>query len=208
MSIRPQAYAFRTYITLCFVILVPLWVSGCGVNAIPALDEETTAKWSQVINQYQRRADLIPNLVEVVKGYAKHERETLTAVIEARSNITKMSVPNDILTNPGAFQAFQQHQGALTSALSKLMLVVERYPDLKASQNYSNLQSQLEGTENRIAVARRDYIEAVKLYNTELRTFPGRIWAAILYGDAELKQNFTVDNTDSIETAPKVNMSQ
>ncbi|MCP4708480.1 MAG: LemA family protein [Planctomycetes bacterium] len=198
----------RKFISVLLLLFITTGLAGCGVNAIPSLDEETTAKWSQVINQYQRRADLIPNLVEVVKGYAKHERETLTAVVEARSKISQMTIPKDILTNKNAFQLFQQNQGQLTSALSKLMLVVERYPDLKASQNYSNLQSQLEGTENRIAVARRDYIEAIKEYNTEIRTFPGRIWAALLYEDAEVKQNFTVENSKAIETAPKINLSQ
>jgi LemA protein len=137
------------YIFCTFVLLLVTGLSGCGVNAIPTLEEETTAKWSQVINQYQRRADLIPNLVEVVQGYARHERETLTAVVEARSKIAQMTIPKDILTNPNAFQMFQQNQGLLSSALGKLMVVVERYPDLKANQNFATLQSQLEGTENR-----------------------------------------------------------
>lgn len=202
-----QAPAGR-FLNALFALFLLVGLSGCGVNAIPTLDEETNAKWSQVLNQYQRRADLIPNLVEVVKGYAQHERETLTAVVEARSKISQMNIPKDILTNPNAFQMFQQNQGALSSALSRLLVVVERYPDLKANQNFVTLQAQLEGTENRISVARRDYIEAVKNYNTEIRTFPGRIWAMVLYSDATLKENFSVDNEQAIETAPKIQMTQ
>lgn len=200
--------ARRNILSSLLLVFMALGLSGCGVNAIPTLDEETNAKWSQVLNQYQRRADLIPNLVEVVKGYASHERETLTAVVEARAKATQMALPKDILTNPQAFQMFQQNQGQLTSALARLMVVVERYPDLKANQNFATLQAQLEGTENRISVARRDYIESVKNYNTEIRTFPGRIWAAVLYSDAEIKQNFTVENVESIETAPQIKMTQ
>jgi len=192
---------------LVVALILTVGLSGCGVNAIPTLDEEVTAKWSQVLNQYQRRADLIPNLVEIVKGYASHEKETLTAVVEARSKVSSMQIPKDILTNPQAFKMFQQNQGQLSSALGKLMVVVERYPDLKASQNFVTLQSQLEGTENRVTVARRDYIEAVKLYNTEIRTFPGRIWVSILYDDAARKENFTVENENSLATAPKIKMN-
>jgi len=193
---------------LLAIFLFAVSLSGCGVNAIPTLDEETTAKWSQVLNQFQRRADLIPNLVEVVKGFARHERETLTAVVEARAKVSQMTIPKDILTNPNAFKMFQQNQGALSSALSRLLVTVERYPDIKASANFLALQAQLEGTENRISVARRDYIEAVKLYNTELRTFPGRIWASMLYSDAMPKQNFSVDDPKSLAKAPKIKMSQ
>jgi len=192
---------------LVVALILTVGLSGCGVNAIPTLDEEVTAKWSQVLNQYQRRADLIPNLVEIVKGYASHEKETLTAVVEARSKVSSMQIPKDILTNPQAFKMFQQNQGQLSSALGKLMVVVERYPDLKASQNFVTLQSQLEGTENRVTVARRDYIEAVKLYNTEIRTFPGRIWVSILYDDAARKENFTVEDENSLATAPKIKMN-
>ncbi|WP_259780852.1 LemA family protein [Aestuariispira ectoiniformans] len=190
-----------------FLVIVgfSLLLTGCGVNAIPTLDEQAKASWSQVLNQYKRRADLIPNLVEVVKGYATHERETLTAVTEARAKVSQINIPKDILTNPQAFQAFQQSQGALTQALSRLMVVSERYPDLKASENFLALQAQLEGTENRISVARRDYIQAVQAYNTELRTFPGRIWAMILYSDAVPLQNFTVDQ-EGIENAPVIKM--
>src|SRR5256885_2593918 len=160
------------------LFLVAATLSGCGVNTIPTLDEQAKAAWSQVLNQYQRRADLVPNLVETVRAYAAHEKDTLTAVTEARAKVAQMQVPADILTNPEAFKAFQQNQGLLTQTLSRLLAVSERYPDLKANQNFLSLQSQLEGTENRSAVARRDYIEAVRQYNPELRTFPGIIWAS------------------------------
>lgn len=180
-------------------------VSACGVNDIPTYDEAVKANWAQVENQYKRRADLIPNLVEVVKGYAKQEQDTLTAVVEARAKATQTQIPSDILTNPEAFQQFQENQGALTQALSRLMVVVERYPDLKSNQNFLSLQAQLEGTENRIAVARRDYIQAVQVYNTELRTFPGRIWHAILYSDMQPRETFT--QPDSVAEPPQVNFN-
>lgn len=174
------------------VLLASLALGGCGINNIPTYDEEVKAGWSQVENQYQRRADLIPNLVETVKGFAKQEREVLVQVVEARSKVAQMQIPKDILTNPQAFQQFQQNQDGLSSALARLMVVVEKYPDLKSNQNFLALQSQLEGTENRISVARRDYIEAVKKYNTELRTIPGRWWAALLYSDAKVKETFSI----------------
>jgi LemA protein len=185
-------------------ILLPvlLLLASCGVNTIPTLEERTNAAWSEVLNQYQRRADLVPNLVETVRGYAQHEREVLEAVTEARSRVGQMQLPADITEDPEAFRRFQESQQALTGALSRLIAVAEAYPDLKANQNFLALQSQLEGTENRIAVARRDYIEAVRLYNTELRTIPGRWWAALLYPDAKPKQNFTV--AEGTEAAPKV----
>lgn len=182
---------------ILLLVSLPLLLGGCGINNIPTFDEEVSAAWSQVLNQYKRRADLIPNLVSTVKGYAAHESDVLIAVTEARSRVTNTQVPADILTNPEAFKQFQQNQAALSSALARLMVVVERYPDLKANQNFLALQSQLEGTENRIAVARRDYIEAVKRYNTEIRTFPGRIWHSILYSELELKENFTVSEAET-----------
>lgn len=194
----------RQCATLAFTVMMAIGLAGCGVNNIPTKDETVKAMWSQVLNQFQRRADLVPNLVATVKGAANFEAETLQTVVEARSKVAQMTLPDDILTNPDAFKAFQQNQGALTSALSRLMVVVERYPDLKATQNFANLQAQLEGTENRIAVARRDYIEAVRDYNTELRTIPGRWWAALLYPDAQLKQNFEVENPEALQTPPKV----
>ncbi|MBO6836936.1 MAG: LemA family protein [Alphaproteobacteria bacterium] len=181
-----------------------LTLSGCGVNAVPTKDEAVTAAWAEVLNQYQRRADLVPNLVATVKGAADFERETLQAVVEARSKVAQMQIPPDILTNPGAFKQFQENQSALTSALSRLMVVVERYPQLTATQNFATLQAQLEGTENRITVARRDYILAVQSYNTEIRTLPGRIWVWLLYPDAQLKENFTVENPEALQTPPKV----
>ena len=179
-----------------------LALTGCGINNIPTFDEEVKAAWSQVENQYQRRTDLIPNLVETVKGYAKQEKDVLVQVVEARSKVAQMQVPKDILTNPEAFKQFQQNQDALSGALSRLLVVVEKYPDLKSNQNFLALQSQLEGTENRISVARRDYIEAVKKYNTELRTIPGRWWAALLYSDAKVRETFTVP--EAAKQAPQV----
>jgi LemA protein len=177
-------------------------LAGCGINTIPTLQEQAKAAWSQVLNQYQRRADLIPNLVETVKGYAEQERTVLTEVVEARAKATQVQIPPDILTNPEAFQKFQDAQGALSGALARLLAVVENYPDLKSNQNFLALQSQLEGTENRIAIARQDYITAVKDYNTELRTIPGRWWRALLYPDAELMQNFTA--AEGTEKPPEV----
>jgi LemA protein len=168
-------------------------LSGCGVNAIPTYEEQAKASWAQVLNQYQRRADLIPNLVETVKGAANFERSTLEAVVNARAKVTQTPIPPDILTNPDAMRQFQENQGALSAALSRLMVVVERYPELKANQNFLTLQAQLEGTENRIGVARRDYIDAVRVYNTELRTIPGRWWAALLYPDATEMAQFQVE---------------
>ena len=179
-----------------------LGLSGCGINNIPTYDEEVKAAWSQVLNQYKRRADLVPNLVNTVKGYAAQEKEVLIAVTEARAKVSQMTLPQNILSDPQAFQTFQQNQGALSSALARLMVVVERYPDLKSNQNFLALQSQLEGTENRIAVARRDYIGAVKKYNTELRTIPGRWWAAMLYPEMEVRENFTVE--ESVQQTPEV----
>jgi LemA protein len=188
---------------LLVAVLLLSGLSGCGaINRIPTLDEQVKAAWSQVLNQYQRRSDLIPNLVETVKGYARHEQETLTAVIEARAKATQMVIPPDILTNPEAFKRLQENQAALRGALSRLLAVAERYPDLKANQNFLSLQSQLEGTENRISVARRDYIEAVQAYNTELRTIPGRWIAAIFYSDAKVKETFTI--SEQAQEAPKV----
>jgi LemA protein len=154
-------------------------LSGCGINVIPTLEEQAKAAWSEVQNQYQRRADLIPNLVETVRGYAQQEREVLTQVIEARAKATQVQIRADQLTDPEALRRFQEAQAQLTGALGRLIAISENYPDLKSNQNFLALQSQLEGTENRIAVARRDYIQAVQAYNTEIRTFPGRLWAIV-----------------------------
>jgi LemA protein len=184
------------------VLLAGLMLAGCGINTIPTLQEQAKAAWSQVLNQYQRRADLIPNLVETVKGYAAQESKVLTDVVEARAKATQVQIPPDILNNPDAFQKFQEAQNYLSGALGRLLVVVENYPDLKSNQNFLALQSQLEGTENRIAIARQDYITAVKNYNTEIRTIPGRWWRALLYPDAEPMQNFSV--AEGTEQVPEV----
>jgi LemA protein len=160
-------------------IAIALMVSGCGINTIPTLEEQAKGAWSQVQNQYQRRAELIPNLVETVKGFAKQEKEVLTQVVEARAKATQIQVNVDQLTDPEALRRFQEAQQQLSGALGRLIAVSENYPELKSNQNFLALQSQLEGTENRIAVARRDYIQAVQAYNTEVRTFPGRLWAIV-----------------------------
>lgn len=157
------------------LLLVSVGLSGCGYNTIQQYDEAVIAAWGDVEASYQRRADLIPNLVEVVKGYAAHEKETLTAVTEARAQVGKIQLGKDVLNSPQAMANFQQAQGGLSSALSKLMVVVERYPDLKANQNFLDLQNQLEGTENRINVARVRFNEAVKIFNTSIRTFPNNL---------------------------------
>lgn len=199
-------HTFTLPIRFLALLSLTLWLTGCGINNIPTYDEHVKASWSEVLNQYQRRADLVPNLVNTVKGYAAQEQEVLIAVTEARSKVAQMQLPANILTNKEAFQTFQQNQDQLSGALSRLMVVVERYPDLKSNQNFLALQSQLEGTENRIAVARRDYILAVQQYNTELRTIPGRWWAAALYSDAEVKENFTAQA--GTEVAPKVDFGK
>lgn len=193
---------FRAVPALLLVFLLPL-LSACGFNTIPTAEEQAKAAWSEVLNQYQRRADLIPNLVETVKGYAAHEREVLEAVVEARARATQVQITPETLEDPEAFRAFQESQAGLTSALSRLLAVVENYPDLKASQNFLALQAQLEGTENRIAVARRDYIEAVRVYNTSLRTLPSMIWAKLWFTENEPFQNFTIEE-DRMEV-PEVN---
>lgn len=174
-------------------LMVILIASGCtGVNRLPTLDEQVKAAWSEVLNQYQRRADLIPNLVETVKGYANQEQKVLTEVTEARAKATQMVLPPDILSNPEAFHQFEENQTALRGALSRLLAVSEKYPDLKSNQNFLALQSQLEGTENRIAVARRDYIMAVQQYNTYLRTYPGKWIASWMYPDLKVRETFTI----------------
>lgn len=185
------------------IFLFSLLLTSCGINNIPTLDEQTKATWSQVENQYQRRSDLIPNLVNTIKGYAAHERETLNSVTQARAKVGSIQVDGNILNNPQQLQQFEQAQRQLTSALSRLMVVAERYPDLKANQNFLALQSQLEGTENRISVARRDYIAAIQQFNTEIRTFPGKLWHMILYSDLPAKENYqaTAENADQ---APQV----
>jgi LemA protein len=188
----PLARLFGAGRFVLLAMLLGLTLAGCGVNNIPTQEEAAKAKWSQVLNQYQRRADLIPNLVETVKGYARQEAQVLEAVVAARARATSVQVPADIVTNPEAFKKFQEAQSQLSASLGRLLAISENYPDLKSNQNFLALQSQLEGTENRISVARRDYIEAVQAYNTELRTFPGVIWASTLYKSNKPMETFTV----------------
>ena len=186
-------------------LLSALLLSGCGINNIPTYDESVNARWSDVQNQYKRRADLIPNLIETVKGFAQQESDVLQQVTEARTKVTQTSISPEILSDEDLFQQFQANQNALSGALSKMMLVVENYPDLKSNENFLQLQTQLEGTENRIATARRRYIEAVERHNTELRTIPGRWWHQFMYAEMRPKATFSTDPAD-FET-PNVNFS-
>ena len=183
-------------------ILLGLTVSACGYNTIPTAEEQAKAKWADVQNNYQRRADLIPNLVATVQGYAKQEREVLTAVVEARAKATQIKIDVSELSDPAKLKQFQDAQNQLSGALGRLIAVSENYPDLKSNQNFLALQSQLEGTENRISVARRDYIEAVRVYNTELKTFPGILWAATFFRGNKPMAEFTAN--DAAQTAPQV----
>jgi LemA protein len=178
---------------LVLALLALFTLSSCGYNTIPTLEEQAKAKWADVQNNYQRRADLIPNLVATVQGYAKQEKDVLTAVTEARSKATQIKVDASQLTDPEKLKQFQDAQNQLSGALGRLIAISEAYPDLKSNQNFLALQSQLEGTENRIAVARRDYIEAVRAYNTELKTFPGVLWAAIFFRSNKPMAEFTAD---------------
>ena len=187
---------------LAALLVVAFGLSACGINAVPTQDEQVKAAWSEVLNQYQRRSDLIPNLVNTVKGYAKQEQTVLREVTEARARATQMTLPADILSNPQAFHQFEQNQAAISGALGRLLAVSEAYPDLKSNQNFLVLQSQLEGTENRISVARKDYIDAVQTYNTTLRTIPSRWIAAIFYPDAKPRETFTI--SEKAQQAPEV----
>lgn len=192
----------RIFIFLLIIIIGFLsYLIVVNYNNIPKLDENVKEKWSQVQNQYKRRADLIPNLVETVKAYASHEKSTFVEVTEARSKVSQINLDTNNL-NPQMLEQFSQAQAGLSSALSKLMVVVEKYPELKANENFLALQSQLEGTENRITVARKDFIEAVKLYNLELRTMPGKLVAAIAHPDAQIKETFQASQAE--QEAPKV----
>jgi LemA protein len=181
-------------------------LSGCGYNEIQRKDEAVAAAWSEVVNQYQRRADLIPNLVNTVKGYAQQEQEVLTRVTEARSRVGQIQVTPETLSDPAALARFQQAQGDLSSALARLLVVVERYPELKSDQNFRDLQAQLEGTENRVAVARNRFITAVQDYNVLVREFPVNL-TAMVFG-YQTKPNFTVENEREIGRAPKVDFSK
>ncbi len=187
---------------IAFAVVAGLGVASCGYNTIPSLEETAKAQWSEVENQYQRRADLIPNLVETVQGYAKQEKDVLTAVTEARAKATSIHVDASDLTDPEKVKQLQDAQNALSGALGRLLAVSENYPDLKSNQNFLALQAQLEGTENRIAVARRDYIGAVRAYNTALRTFPTVIWASTVFRNAKPMAEFT--SSQGSDAAPKV----
>jgi len=183
-------------------ILLGLTVSACGYNAIPTAEEQAKAKWADVQNNYQRRADLIPNLVATVQGYAKQEKDVLTSVIEARAKATQVKIDASQLTDPDKLKQFQDAQNQLSGALGRLLAVSENYPDLKSNQNFLALQSQLEGTENRIATARRDYIESVRAYNTELKTFPGVLWAATAFRGNKPLAEFAA--AEGAQTPPQV----
>jgi LemA protein len=205
MRAKPLQNPFRRLAWLAAVLIVPLALAGCGINAIPTKQEAAKAAWADVQANYQRRADLIPNLVATVKGYAAQERNVLVEVTQARASATQVKVDASTLTNPAAFQQYEQAQNKLSGALGRLMLIQERYPELKSNENFLALQSQLEGTENRIAIARRDYNEAVRDYNTTLRVLPTSIWAATFFGGAKPMQMFTA--TESAQSAPKVDFS-
>ena len=182
--------------------LLAVLLTGCGYNAIQRQDEAVKAAWSEVLNQYQRRADLVPNLVNTVKGYAQHEERVLTEVTNARARVGSVQVTPDTINDAQKLKQFQQAQGELSSALSRLMVVSERYPDLKANGLFQNLQAQLEGTENRITVARNRYVQSVQQYNSMIRTFPNNLTAK-MFG-YQVKPNFTVENEKAISTAPTV----
>jgi LemA protein len=187
---------------LAVMILAAFSLSACGYNTIPTLEENAKAKWANVQSQYQRRADLIPNLVATVQGYAKQEKDVLTSVIEARAKATAVKVDASSITDPEKMKQFQEAQAQLTGALGRLMVVSEAYPDLKSNQNFLALQSQLEGTENRINVARRDYIEAVREFNLSLRTFPTLLWAKTFFAGTKPMAEFTA--SDAAQAAPQV----
>ncbi len=192
-------------IAIVAALATAMLVSGCGVNNIPTYEQAAKANWSEVLNQYKRRSDLIPNLVETVKGFSEQEKSVLTEVIEARAKATQMQLPADILNNPEAMKQFQDAQNTLGGALGRLMVVIERYPDIKSGQNYLALQSELSGTENRIAIARRDYIEAVRVYNTELVTIPGRLWKSVMYPNNKEMASFEIPAAE--QTVPKVDFN-
>jgi LemA protein len=196
----------KRWLAILLSVLALTALSGCGYNDFQRLDEQTKAAWSEVLNQYQRRADLVPNIVATVKGEANFEQETLTKVVEARAKATSIQVTPETLNNPEAFQKFQAAQGELGSALSRLMVTVERYPDLKANKGFSDLRVQLEGTENRITVARNRYIQAVQEYNVLARSFPSNL-TAMVFGYAA-KPSFAVQNEAQISAPPQVNFEK
>ncbi len=199
---QPSTRPMNRLLAMLVVVVLGVSVSACGYNAIPTLEEAAKAKWADVQNQYQRRADLIPNLVATVQGYAKQEKDTLTAVTEARAKATSINVDPSELTDPEKVKQFQAAQEQLSGALGRLLAISENYPDLKSNQNFLALQSQLEGTENRIAVARRDYIEAARAFNTSLETFPSILWAKTIFAGKKPLAAFTA--SDAAQTAPQV----
>jgi LemA protein len=196
----------KTWLSWLSAALLAILLSGCGYNQFQSSDESVKAAWGEVVNQYQRRADLVPNLVNTVKGYASHERETLEAVTKARAAATSIQVTPEVLNDPQAFERFQQAQGQLTQALSRLLAVSENYPQLKADGLFRDLQSQLEGTENRITVARQRYIKSVQEYNVLARSFPTNLTAK-MFG-YPVRPSFTVDNEKAISNAPAVNFGK
>jgi LemA protein len=196
----------RKCIAALVALAATLLLSGCGYNTLQSTDEQIKAAWSEVLNQYQRRADLIPNLVETVKAFAAQERQVLLGVTEARSKVSSVQATPELINDPQAFARFQQAQGELSSALSRLLVVVERYPELKSDANFRDLQAQLEGTENRIAVARNRYIKAVQQYNVTVRSFPSNL-TAMLFGFKE-KPQFTVEDEKAISRPPKVDFGK
>jgi LemA protein len=202
LGIKSKENTMNMITRFLLIAALALPLTACGINTIPTAEEIAKAKWSEVLNQYQRRSDLIPNLVETVKGYAKQEQDTLTAVISARAKATSVQLPADVLNNPEAFKKFQEAQAQLSQGLGRLIAVSENYPDLKSNQNFLALQNQLEGTENRIAVARKDYIGAVAEYNLTLKTFPSMIWAWIVYRGNKPMETFTI--AEEAKKAPAV----
>ncbi|MGN6090977.1 LemA family protein [Luteibacter jiangsuensis] len=192
----------KTLVRTFALVLLAAFLSGCGYNAIQREDEAVKAAWSEVLNQYQRRADLVPNLVNTVKGYAQHEERVLTEVTNARARVGQTQITPELLNDPEALAKFQAAQGQLTSALSRLMVVSENYPQLKADGSFRDLQAQLEGTENRITVARNRYVAAVQSYNTLIRSFPNNLTAKVM--GYKVKPNFSVENEKAISTAPTV----
>jgi LemA protein len=196
---------FRSMAVMAALFLT-LPMAGCGVNNIPTYEQSAQAAWAEVLNQYKRRTDLIDNLVNTVKGFATQEQEVLTKVTEARAKATSVQIPADILTNPDAMKQLQEAQNSLGGALRQLMVVAEKYPDIKSGQNFLTLQAQLEGTENRISTSRRDYIQAVKQYNTEINTYPGKWWKSFLYPDKKDMANFEIPAEDM--KVPKVDFEK
>lgn len=193
------------YLIVLVSLMATLTLSGCGYNAMQAQDEQIKAAWAEVLNQYQRRADLVPNLVNVVKGYAAHEKDVLTQVTEARSQVGSIKATPELINDEEAFAKFQQVQSQMTSALSRLLAVSENYPNLKADGSFRDLQAQLEGTENRVTVARNRFIKAVQEYNVTVRSFPSNL-TAMAFG-YKTKPSFTVENEQAISTAPKVDFN-